>query len=257
MKNVLSLLAFFMLGSSLSVAQSPQKCQRPSDGGTREVLISILIPSLSNAPFHATVNTEWIRQLGDGSTITLKNHRAIARDGTGRIFQERRALVPDDGKHDSPVTQIEISDPVSHKLYICVPQEFVCQLEVFSPPEGPDFEAAQAAKPLGSAGTEDLGKQLIGGLETVGERETLLIETGAIGNDRPLSAQREFWYSPELSVNLISRRQDPRFGTQNFELSDVILGEPDPKLFELPSGSKIIDLRKPKEISPPADAPSN
>jgi hypothetical protein len=97
-------------------------------------------------------------------------------------------------------------------------------------------------------GPEDLGKQTIGGLETIGARDTMLIEAGAIGNDRPLLAKREFWYSPKLGVNLISKRTDPRFGTQNFELSDIVLGEPDPKLFELPSGSKLIDLRKATEL---------
>jgi len=43
--------------------------------------------------------------------------------------------VPDDGKHESVVTQIEISDPVAHKLYICVPQQHVCQLELFTVPK--------------------------------------------------------------------------------------------------------------------------
>jgi hypothetical protein len=254
MKGFASLLlaGSLILVASLSVAQSPQEPQRPADGGTREVLISILIPSLPNAPFTATVNTEWIRQLADGSTITLKNHRAIARDMAGRIFQERRALVTDDSKHDSPVTQIEISDPVSHELYICVPHELVCQVELFPPLESAGSRAPpMARKEPGSPGLEDLGKQSIDGLETVGAREIVVLETGAIGNDRPLLAKREFWYSEKLGVNLISKRQDPRFGTQNFELTDIILGEPDPKMFELPSGSKVIDLRKPPEISSP------
>ncbi len=137
MKSIpfLLLAGFLILPNSVSLAQAPQQPQRVPDGGTREVLISILIPSLPNAPFTATVNTEWIRQLPDGSTITLKNHRAIARDAAGRIFQERCALVPDDGKTKSGVTQIEISDPVAHELYICVPHGSTCQLEVFSPPE--------------------------------------------------------------------------------------------------------------------------
>src|SRR3981189_1245110 len=139
MKSVpfLLLAGLLLLPNSLSLAQTLPQPQRVPDGGTREVLISILIPSLPNAPFTATVNTEWIRQLPDGTTITLKNHRAIARDTAGRIFQERRSLVPDNGQIESAVTQIEISDPVSHELYICVPSERVCQLEVFSPPDSP------------------------------------------------------------------------------------------------------------------------
>jgi hypothetical protein len=102
LKSPFSLLfaALLILPNLQSIAQAPSRAQRPPDGGTREVLVSIFIPSLANAPFTATVNTESVRQLADGTTITLNNHRAIARDKAGRIFQERRLLVPDDGKHE-------------------------------------------------------------------------------------------------------------------------------------------------------------
>jgi len=259
----LLLSGFFILPGSASLAQapqpSPQQPQRPPDGGTREVLISILIPSLPNAPFTATVNTEWIRQLPDGSAITLKNHRAIARDAAGRIFQERRALVPDDGTNKSGVSQIEISDPVAYELYICMPHGRTCQLEVFSPLESAPYGAPGKAHMVqgSSSQSEDLGKQAIGGLETVGTRETTIIPAGTIGNNSPLMSKWEFWFSPQLGVNLISKRQDPLSGTQNFEVSDIALGDPDAKLFEVPSGFKILDLRKPPEISsPPASSPN-
>ncbi len=254
----LLLPGLLILANSLSVAQSPQQPQRPSDGGTREVLVSILIPSLPNTPFTATVNTEWIRQLADGSTITLKNHRAIARDKTGRIFQERRLLVADDSQHGSPVTQIEISDPISHELYICVPQELVCQVEAFSAPgQSQSPLAPVATKAPGSPTMEDLGKRSIGSIETIGRRETVIIPTGSIGNNSPLLLKREFWYSPLLGINLSSTRQDPRFGTQNFEVTNIVIGEPEPNIFELPNGSKVIDLRKVPEISSPQSPSSN
>ncbi len=201
---------------------------------------AFLIPSLPNAPFSAVVNTESIRQLANGTSITLKNHRAIARDRAGRIFQERRLLVPEDRKHESVVTQIEISDPVAHELFICVPKEEVCQVEDF---EAPAFQAPRMAASRGSANLQDLGKQSVGGVETVGTRETVVIEAGKIGNDSPIEVQREYWYSPQLGVNLISRLQDPRVGIQNFEVSDITLTEPDAKLFKVSSKMKVIDLR--------------
>ena len=256
---IFSLACFLLLPNSFSLAQAPQQPQRIPDGGTREVLISILIPSLPNAPFTATVNTEWIRQLPDGSTITLKNHRAIARDAAGRIFQERRTLVPDDGKTQPGITQIEISDPVTHELYICMPHGRTCQVEVFSPPEFlPYTPPAKVHMAQGSTSeSEDLGKQSIGGFETVGVRETTIISAGTIGNSSPLLSKREFWFSPKLGVNLISKRQDPFSGTQNFEVSDITLDEPDAKLFEVPSGFKILDLRKPPELTSPQAPSSN
>jgi hypothetical protein len=256
---ILLLACFLILPSSFSLAQAPQQPQRVPDGGTREVLISILIPSLPNAPFTATVNTEWIRQLPDGSTITLKNHRAIARDASGRIFQERRALVPDDGKAKSGVTQIEISDPVARELYICMPYGRTCQLEEFSPPESLPYTAPDKAHMAqgSSIESQDLGKQSIGGLETVGTQETTIIPAGTIGNNSPLMSRREFWFSPQLGVNLISKRQDPLSGIQDFEVSDIVLGDPEAKLFEVPSGFKVLDLRKPPETTSPLASSPN
>lgn len=232
--------------ASKTWAQNPTP--RPPDGGSREVLISILIPSMPNAPFSATVNTESIRQLPNGTSITLKNHRAIARDRAGRIFQERRMLVPEDGKHESVLTQIEISDPVSHELYICVPREKVCQVEAFTPPSfEPPRVVSDNAAPPGTPSFQSLGKQLIGGVETLGARETVTIEVGTIGNDSPIEIRREYWYSPQLGVNLLSKLDDPRVGMQNFEISDLSLAEPDRKLFGVGSDMKIIDLREPKQ----------
>jgi len=43
--------------------------------------------------------------------------------------------VPDDGKHESVVTQIEISDPIAHTpSHLQFPGERVCQLEPFTAP---------------------------------------------------------------------------------------------------------------------------
>jgi hypothetical protein len=98
---------------------------------------------------------------------------------------------------------------------------------------------------------EDLGKQFIGGLEAAGTRETTVVEPGLIGNDSELHIIREYWHSPQLSINLSSKLQDPRIGTQDFELSNIIPGEPDPKLFKVPPGSEVIDLRR--NVGSPSD----
>ncbi|HEX3354621.1 MAG TPA: hypothetical protein VHS34_17510 [Terriglobales bacterium] len=250
--RVLFLSAFLMVSPALGGAQTRGERPRPPDGGVQQRLVSILIPAVPHAPFSATVSTESVRMLADGSRITLVNHRAIARDAAGRIFQERRLLVPPDRERESVITQIEISDPVAHQLYICKPGEQVCQLESYSPPV---FAGTPSAIPSQErTSREDLGKQFIGGLEAVGTRETTVVEPGAIGNDSELHIVREYWYSPQLSINLSSKLQDPRIGTQDFEVSDVVPGEPDPKLFKIAPGSEVIDLRRPVQL-PSEDQP--
>jgi hypothetical protein len=65
------------------------------------------------------------------------------------------------------------------------------------------------------------------------------------GNDRTVTIERESWYSPQLDLNLLSVRTDPRSGKQTFSARDVVLGDPDPALFEIPAGFKIVDRRVP------------
>jgi hypothetical protein len=122
MKLIALWAAPLLLASACFGQSTPTRPALP-DGGTREKLVSIFIPNLANAPFTATVNTEWVRTLGDGGRITLVNQRLIARDSSGRIFQERRMLVPQNSKQESIVNQTEISDPILKQQYICIPDQ--------------------------------------------------------------------------------------------------------------------------------------
>jgi hypothetical protein len=40
-------------------------------------------------------------------------------------------------------------------------------------------------------------------------------------------------------------------GKQVFTLSDVLLSEPDPSLFDLPDGFEVVDHRKPPRVEQP------
>jgi hypothetical protein len=51
------------------------------DGGVSEMMESIVVSAKPQAPFTLTLETEWVRMLGDGGTITSVNKRRIARDG--------------------------------------------------------------------------------------------------------------------------------------------------------------------------------
>jgi len=246
-----------------SLCPAQEKTVQPThapDGGTIERFASITIPTTPGAPFTATVNTEWVRQVPDGGNIILVNHRTVARDANGRVFEERAYFVPSDGKQKSVAYQIEISDPATHDRYICRIAEHVCRLQQFFSNYATAAVAPDGSASAGTPGltVENLGSQNVAGLETVGTRETRLIETASIGNEAPLLEKKEFWYSPDLGINLITRRQDPRFSSQqNFEVNNIQLGEPDAKLFEPPAGFRILDLRKPPEVATPANSSPN
>jgi hypothetical protein len=244
---VLLIAALFRPLSSVD-AQTSQEGLHAPDAGTMEIVLSISIPPLTKAPFTSTVRTEWVRTLEDGSKITLQNHRIVMRDSTGRIFQERRHLVPNG--QEPELARLEITDPSMHTQYICYPNHHACELYDYS---APPFTSAAPVGVVGEGNEyltrEDLGKDSVSGLDAVGTRETTTINAGTIGNERPLSTTKEFWYSPQLGINLLVKRVDPRHGIQIFTVSDIGLAEPDPKYFSVPNGFTVSDRRS-------ADKPS-
>ena len=102
---------------------------------------------------------------------------------------------------------------------------------------------------------EDLGTQNIEGVDAEGTRTTTIIPADAIGNERPIEIVYERWYSKELKTIVFSRHFDPRFGEQTYRLTNINRSEPDPSLFEVPSGSRILNETRP--TSPRAPSSQN
>ena len=88
--------------------------------------------------------------------------------------------------------------------------------------------------------TEELGTQNIEGVDAEGTRTITTIPADAIGNERPIEITYEKWYSKELQLVVMSKHNDPRFGEQTYRLTNIVRSEPDPSLFSLPTGYKLI-----------------
>ncbi len=219
-------VAAAVLGSRNLLAQTEATEQNRQayvqDGGIRQTLESIFIPPMTGAPFTCILHTEAILTTADGGTLTTLNQRKIARQGNGRIYQERWFLVPKNGSIESQMSHIQIADPMSHTAYSCIVRDKVCGVANFrgstttvykpiEPPTGPLPDG------LGYVMHEALGRDVTQGVNTVGTRTTKTINAWAMGNDRPLTLTREFWCAPSLGINLVSRISDPRFGSQNFK----------------------------------------
>jgi hypothetical protein len=83
--------------------------------------------------------------------------------------------------------------------------------------------------------TESLGTRAIEGVVAEGTRTTITIPANTIGNERALEIVSERWYSPELQLEVLTRRNDPRFGETSYELANIQRSEPSPLLFEVPT----------------------
>ncbi|UWZ82832.1 hypothetical protein [Occallatibacter riparius] len=106
-------------------------------------------------------------------------------------------------------------------------------LTVQGPAIPPQADQDQAAPDVR---TESLGSKIIEGIPATGTRTTTIIPAGAIGNDKDLSITRETWYSADLKLVIQSTQTDPRFGESTYTLTKIQRSEPDPSMFQVPSG---------------------
>ena len=243
MKSPALLMAVTLLLSVCGQAQKEESMHAP-DGGVYEQFNSILLPAIPHAPFTSVVTAEWTKVLEDGTTITVHNRRLVVRDSAGRIYQERRRLVPVDSSAEPDLQRIEISDPTAHKKFFCRPETHECALRDYSSPENVSQQPiGEQEDSFGSLTTEDLGKNVVNGVEAIGTRETRTVNAGAIGNDHAISFVKEIWFSPQLGINVSVRRVDPRHGTQVINATEITQGEPSPNYFEVPKGFAVVDLR--------------
>ncbi|MGB6746171.1 MAG: lysozyme inhibitor LprI family protein [Terracidiphilus sp.] len=214
------------------------------DSGMGQHVEGLFIPLATGQPFHAKVDVQIVRQLPDGTTVAQKYYTLVARDGTGREYREGRDLVPADSDRDPPLMRTIVYDPKTSLITTCIPDRRVCRQSGFDPTGHPVDEPAGPSSDGKSVLTrESLGTKTIDGLEVQGTRETLTFNPGAFGNDKPVVVTKEIWYSPQLQFNLAVTRDDPRNGTQKFEVTDLKLGDPGPEWFALPDGYRMVQER--------------
>lgn len=82
-----TLVPVSLIAQGQNAPQLPQKNAARSqaqDGGVSEMMESIVVSAKPQAPFTLTLDTEWVRMLADGGTITSVNKRRVARDAAGR-----------------------------------------------------------------------------------------------------------------------------------------------------------------------------
>jgi hypothetical protein len=82
---------------------------------------------------------------------------------------------------------------------------------------------------------ETLPGRTIEGVWAEGVRRTTTIAAGAIGNERPITIVSEEWTSPDLRTLVLTQHTDPRVGTSTYKVVNIVRGDPDPSLFQVPA----------------------
>lgn len=173
--------------------------------------------------------------LADGTVIDQgSNVSSFYRDASGRMRDES----PNRVEIFDNVGQVEYDMDPAKKTYTKLPlsgHESYIAVAVFggtsytSTSSDPHYGAHQEA-----GVSEDLGIQVINGVTAKHSRVTVTIPTGAIGNNRDIKVTNDRWYSEDLQLLIKSVNKDPRFGVNEYELTDMIQAAPDPLLFMPP-----------------------
>jgi hypothetical protein len=232
------------------LAQEP--VERGPDGGTRYHVAGIEVLPYQGKPFTGKDSITWTRQLADGSLVTIHLYANVARDSQGHIYRERRSFVPAGSDQEPRLTETILFDAAAHTRTTCTVATRQCEITDYHPQAS---FTPQSVGPFAN-GTryltrEDLGTKTIDDLNVVGTLEKITINPGVVGNDRPLTTTREFWYSPDLETNLAVTRDDPREGKQVIQLTELSRSEPDPAIFQTPAGYTVQDARKPVRTREP------
>jgi hypothetical protein len=204
---------------------------------------------VKGAPFSATASSESTQTLQDGTSIHRTTSSALYRDSQGRFRREvtLSGFGPLEASGE-PRTMITIGDPVAGVHYMLDPQKKVAHK--MSPHGGKGGASSDARAQAfeqkmekriakqeadGTVKKESLGTQAINGVNAEGTRITHTVPAGQIGNDKPIQIVFERWYSPDLQIVMKSTRNDPRFGTTTYTLTNVQRTEPAAALFTVPA----------------------
>lgn len=226
--------------------------------------------TVSGAPYSADETTATTQTLFDGNRIVNTSTTKVYRDQQGRTRVERTLSNIGSVAAEQPRTTVTISDPVAGVHYVLDagsrtafktsvggPQtaETIARLK-----KQADEKVAQADKEktrtesnsftfsTSAGGTvsfksngkrEDLGASNMSGVPVQGSKTTTVIPAGSMGNDRDINIVEERWYSPELKMNIMTKRTDPRMGETVFQVNNLSRSNPDASLFQVPSDYQV------------------
>jgi hypothetical protein len=220
---------------------------------------------VKKVPYIGTAVVESTQPLADGNRIFLRTEEKVYRDSQGRTRHEEvlNRIGPLSG---DPPRFVFISDPIKKEEFTLNPREKTysvqprIDIDAFlrsmrsrseagrrpngtpptstppngTPPTGTPPNGTPPNRSTSQIVKTDLGSKIIDGYLVSGERLTVTVPAGSVGNDKALETSLETWYSPELHVYLYRRRVDPRFGEILYRLTDIRRTEPEARLFRIP-----------------------
>jgi hypothetical protein len=194
-------------------------------------------------PLTAVVELQSAQILADGSTNVKKTINNIARDLQGRIYNERRQWMNPAIAGTPKLLSFHIYDPLTgFNAFVSPTTHIARQMPRSVASVDAEIKTGTAASARNSVVTEeDLGTQSMENVSVHGARRSTTVPAAASGTGKPVVVTDESWYSEELHLNLLVKHDDPRTGQQTVMVTHVDRNEPNPTMFQIPAGYKVVD----------------
>jgi hypothetical protein len=230
--------------------------------------------TVKGAPYSADETTTTTQMLFDGNRIVNSSAMKVYRDQQGRTRVERTLANIGNVAAGQPTTNVTINDPVAGIRYVLdagtrsafksslsggpVDAEAMARLKKLADEKQVATTITRARTDPGSftfttssgGGTialksngkrEELGSSNMSGVAVQGSKTTTVIPAGTMGNDRDINIVEEHWYSPDLKMNVMTKRTDPRMGETVFQVNNLSRLNPDMSLFQVPGDYQVKD----------------
>jgi hypothetical protein len=202
---------------------------------------------VAGAPYAATETVTSQQTLAGGNQISRTHTSTVARDSQGRI-STIETVTPPASSGKAAYTVQTIFDPIAGYRYVLNSSTMIALQEPLpkmrtTPTGTPATRAGRSGGPRPDARPNEksasMGTQMVNAVLATGNQVTETIPAGAIGNAQEIQAVRISWISNTLQVPVQIKTSDPRFGTTDMELTNIVQGEPNGSLFVVPSGYTI------------------
>jgi len=235
----------FAASASLLSAQEPYANTSPPgknpDVAAMPGVEDMYVRPTPGRPFTGKSVVKWTSW--DGSTSHFAFLSMLARDSSGKLYFESRRRMTGSGDVQ-PRQYIIIIDPKEERRTLCYVSTKTCRINAFK--RGVVYAESEDSVDAPRASTMEtvsLGTSVLGAWTLDGRRETTFVAAGAYGNSDPLVITREIWHSPELDLDVVITKSDPRSGKFERKIDILSRDEPEPGYFAIPSDYTFVDNR--------------
>jgi hypothetical protein len=208
-------------------------------------------------PFSADQTIQTVQHLANGITLTHRMTGHIYRSSAGlERVEATPVLTGGDNSHivtlawivdrtQGTVTLVHVQSNFATVTHL--PPNSTARVSFLAQPGDQKPESLRSGK----LETSDLGQRTQDGVVSVGKLLTRTMPFDKVGNDAPFVSTNELWSDPALKIVVNQIERDPIDGDRIVEISNIHTGEPDPALFQVPEGFKVVDQPLANPGAPP------